>query len=165
MHIRWTPNRLQSRSYDYGETWTEATVINGIPASHSNGDLIVYTSKKNKYDKDRLITLVDKRPWGNNNRKCTCNGNGNCNPGTPGCPTFYVSYDEGYTWTNSKKLYANHAGYSSLAILKDGSIGILAELGNSWNGPIYFLKASIEWCNSNDNPCSPTNSSASVKKK
>lgn len=157
MHIRWTPNRLQSRSYDYGETWTEATVINGIPASHSNGDLIVYTSKKNKYDKDRLITLVDKRPWGNNYRKCICNGNGNCNAGTPGCPTFYVSYDEGKTWTNSKKLYANHAGYSSLAILKDGSIGILAELGNSWNGPIYFLRTSIEWCNSNDNPCSPTN--------
>ena len=155
MHIRWTPNRLQSRSYDYGETWTEATVINGIPASHSNGDLIVYTSKKNKYDKDRLITLVDKRPWGDNNRACSCKGGGNCSAGYPGCPTFYVSYDEGYTWTNSKKLYTSHAGYSSLAILKDGSIGILAELGNSWNGPIYFLKTSIEWCNPNDNPCSP----------
>mgnify|MGYP004494447507 CR=1 FL=1 len=144
MHIRWTPNRLQSRSYDYGETWTEATVINGIPASHSNGDLIVYTSTKNGYDKDRLITLVDSTVW---------NGQRN---GYPGNPTFYISYDEGYTWTNSKQLYANHAGYSSLAILKDGSIGILAELGNSWNGPIYFLKTSIEWCNPNDNPCSPT---------
>lgn len=157
MHIRWTPNRLQSRSYDYGETWTEATVINGIPASHSNGDLIVYTSKKNKYDKDRLITLVDKRPWGDNNRACSCQGVGNCSAGYPGCPTFYVSYDEGKTWTNSRRLYTGHAGYSSLAILKDGSIGILAELGNSWNGPIYFLRTSIEWCNSNDNPCSPTN--------
>ena len=143
MHIRWTPNRLQSRSYDYGETWTEATVINGIPASHSNGDLIVYTSSKNGYDKDRLITLVDSRPW---------NGK---QSGYPGVPVFYVSYDEGYTWTNKKTLYQNAAGYSSLAILKDGSIGILAELGNSWNGPIYFLKTSIEWCNSNDNPCSP----------
>ena len=145
MHIRWTPNRLQSRSYDYGETWTEATVINGIPASHSNGDLIVYTSTKNGYDKDRLITLVDSTVW---------NGQRN---GYPGNPTFYISYDEGYTWTNSKKLYEGDAGYSSLAILKDGSIGILAELGNSWNGPIYFLKTSIEWCNPKDNPCSPTN--------
>lgn len=143
MHIRWTPNRLQSRSYDYGETWTEATVINGIPASHSNGDLIVYTSTKNGYDKDRLITLVDSTVW-NGQRS-----------GYPGNPTFYISYDEGYTWTNYKKLYNGDAGYSSLAILKDGSIGILAELGNSWNGPIYFLKTSIEWCNSNDNPCSP----------
>lgn len=160
MHIRWTPNRLQSRSYDYGETWTEATVINGIPASHSNGDLIVYTSTKNGYDKDRLITLVDKRPWGNNYNRCTCNGRGNCNAGIPGCPTFYVSYDEGYTWTNSKQLYTSHAGYSSLAILKDGSIGILAELTKPWDGPIWFLRASIEWCNSNDNPCSPTNANA-----
>ena len=143
MHIRWTPNRLQSRSYDYGETWTDATVITSLPASSSNGDLIVYTSTKNGYDKDRLITLVDSTVW---------NGQRN---GYPGVPVFYVSYDEGYTWTNSKKLYPNHAGYSSLAILKDGSIGILAELGNSWNGPIYFLKTSIEWCNPNDNPCSP----------
>ena len=143
MHIRWTPNRLQSRSYDYGETWTEATVIGSLPASSSNGDLIVYTSTKNGYDKDRLITLVDSRAW---------NGRPS---GYPGVPVFYVSYDEGMTWTNKKTLYQNAAGYSSLAILKDGSIGILAELGSSWNGPIYFLKASIEWCNPNDNPCSP----------
>ena len=145
MHIRWTPNRLQSRSYDYGETWTDATVITSLPASSSNGDLIVYTSTKNGYDKDRLITLVDSRPW---------NGKQN---GYPGVPVFYVSYDEGMTWTNKKTLYQNAAGYSSLAILKDGSIGILAELTQPWNGPIWFLRTSIEWCNPNDNPCSPTN--------
>lgn len=149
MHIRWTPNRLQSRSYDNGETWTEATAINGILSSDSNGDLIVYTSTKNGYDKNRLITLVDSTVW---------NGQ---RDGYPGNPKFYISYDEGYTWTNSKELYKGYAGYSSLAILKDGSIGILAELGNSWSGPIYFLKTSIEWCNSNDNPCSPN---ASAKK-
>ena len=145
MHIRWTPNRLQSRSYDYGETWTDATVITSLPASSSNGDLIVYTSTKNGYDKDRLITLVDSRPW---------NGKPS---GYPGVPVFYVSYDEGMTWTNKKTLYSYAAGYSSLAILKDGSIGILAELTQPWNGPIWFLRTSIEWCNPNDNPCSPTN--------
>lgn len=142
MHIRWTPNRLQSRSYDYGETWTDATVITDLPASASNGDLIYYTSILNGYDKNRIITLVGSRPW---------DGRG------PGEPQFYISYDEGKTWTNSRKLYTNHAGYSSLAILKDGSIGILAELTKPWDGPIWFLRASIEWCNSNDNPCSPTN--------
>lgn len=137
--------RYLSRSYDYGETWTDAKVQDDLPSSGSNGDTIYYTSILNGYDKDRLITLVDARPYRNGKN------------GGPGEPTFYISYDEGYTWTNSKKLYPNDAGYSSLAILKDGSIGILAELGNSWNGPIYFLKTSIEWCNSNDNPCSPTN--------
>ena len=134
--------RYLSRSYDYGETWTEAKVQNNLPSSGSNGDTIYYTSTLNGYDKNRLITLVDAKPY---------------TSGNPGLPTFYISYDEGYTWTNSKQLYNRDAGYSSLAILKDGSIGILAELGNSWNGPIYFLKTSIEWCNSNDNPCSPTN--------
>lgn len=137
--------RYLSRSYDYGETWTDAKVQNDLPSSGSNGDTIYYTSTLNGYDKNRLITLVDSTVW---------NGQRN---GYPGNPKFYISYDEGYTWTNSKELYQGDAGYSSLAILKDGSIGILAELGNSWNGPIYFLRTSIEWCNSNDNPCSPTN--------
>lgn len=132
--------RYLSRSYDYGETWTEAKVQNDLPSSGSNGDTIYYTSTLNGYDKNRLITLVDARPYSS---------------GNPGLPTFYISYDEGYTWSNKKQLYNRNAGYSSLAILKDGSIGILAELGNSWNGPIYFLKTSIEWCNPNDNPCSP----------
>lgn len=137
--------RYLSRSYDYGETWTEAKVQSDLPSSGSNGDTIYYTSTLNGYDKNRLITLVDSRAW---------NGKPS---GYPGVPVFYVSYDEGMTWTNKKTLYQHAAGYSSLAILKDGSIGILAELGNSWNGPIYFLKTSIEWCNPNDNPCSPTN--------
>ena len=137
--------RYLSRSYDYGETWTDAKVQDDLLSSGSNGDTIYYTSTLNGYDKNRLITLVDARPYRN------------VNNGYPGEPTFYISYDEGYTWSNSKCMYSNNAGYSSLAILKDGSIGILAELGNSWNGPIYFLKTSIEWCNPNDNPCSPTN--------
>lgn len=137
--------RYLSRSYDYGETWTEAKVQNDLPSSGSNGDTIYYTSTLNGYDKNRLITLVDARPYSSGAN------------GGPGLPTFYISYDEGYTWSNSKCMYNSDAGYSSLAILKDGSIGILAELGNSWNGPIYFLRTSIEWCNSNDNPCSPTN--------
>ena len=35
------------------------------------------------------------------------------------------------------------ARYSSLVILKDRSIGILAELTQPWNGTIWFLRASI----------------------
>ena len=142
--------RLLSRSYDYGENWTEAKIQDDLPSSGSNGDMIYYTSTLNGYDKNRIITLVGSRPW---------NGKG------PGEPQFYISYDEGYTWTNYKKLYQKDAGYSSLAILKDGSIGILAELTKPWDGPIWFLRASIEWCNPKDNPFSPTNSSASAKKK
>lgn len=134
--------RLLSRSYDYGENWTEAKIQDDLPSSSSNGDMIYYTSTLNGYDKNRIITLVGSRPW---------DGRG------PGEPQFYISYDEGYTWTNYKKLYRQDAGYSSLAILKDGSIGILAELTKPWDGPIWFLRASIEWCNPNDNPCSPTN--------
>lgn len=134
-------NRLLSRSYDYGETWTEAKVQSDLPSSGSNGDMIYYTSTKNGYDRNRIITLVDSRPY-------TGGQNGN-----PGVPVFYISYDEGNTWTKKQTLYSGNAGYSSLTVCKDGSIGILAELNNSWKGPIYFLRASVEWC---DNTCTPS---------
>lgn len=134
-------NRLLSRSYDYGETWTEAKVQSDLPSSGSNGDMIYYTSTKNGYDRNRIITLVDSRAY-------TGGYNGN-----PGVPVFYISYDEGNTWTKKQTLYSGNAGYSSLTVCKDGSIGILAELNNSWKGPIYFLRASVEWC---DNTCTPS---------
>lgn len=136
-------NRLLARSYDYGETWTEAKVQNDLPSSGSNGDMIYYTSTKNGYDRNRIITLVDSRAWGAGTQG---------NQG-PGIPVFYISYDEGNTWTKKQTLYSGNAGYSSLTICKDGSVGILAELNNSWNGPIYFLRASVEWC---DNTCAPS---------
>ena len=135
-------NRLLARSYDYGETWTEAKVQADLPSAGSNGDMIYYTSTKNGYDRNRIITLVDSK--GSYKSK-------GIGPG-PGVPVFYVSYDEGNTWQKKQTLYTENAGYSSMTILKDGSIGILAELTRPWNGPIWFLRASVEWC---DGTCAP----------
>jgi len=63
-------------------------------------------------------------------------------------PYIHLSHDEGQTWVK-RRIKSGNAGYSSLAILKDGSIGILAEIGNSWNGPIYFMRTDVEWISSN----------------
>jgi sialidase-1 len=42
-----------------------------------------------------------------------------------------VSYDEGQTWPNEKTLYGGIAAYSELAVLKDGTMGVLWERGVS----------------------------------
>ncbi len=45
--------------------------------------------------------------------------------------TLKVSYDEGATWPVSRLIHAGLSGYSSMATLSDGSIGILYEAGAS----------------------------------
>ena len=120
--------RRLAKSTDNGETWGEAVFINDLPSSASNGDIIYYTSTLNGWDKNRIITMFDTAPY----------------PPPPSNPKIYYSYDEGKTWKNFL-IHSGQAGYSSLAILNDGSIGILAEIGGAWNGPIYFMRVNMKY--------------------
>lgn len=122
--------RFLAKSTDNGETWGEMEPRSELPSSSSNGDIIYYTSKLNGWDKDRIITMFDSVPY----TRAT----------PPGSPKLYWSYDEGKTWKGFL-IHSGNAGYSSLAILKDGSIGILAEIGGSWNGPIYFMRLNMKY--------------------
>ena len=126
--------RFLAKSTDNGETWGVAEPRSELPSSSSNGDIIYYTSTLNGFDKNRIITMFDSVPY----TKAT----------PPGNPKLYWSYDEGKTW-NGRLMHSGNAGYSSLAILKDGSIGILAEIGGSWNGPIYFMRVNMRYLTSN----------------
>lgn len=128
--------RFLAKSTDNGETWSEMEPRSELSSSSSNGDIIYYTSTLNGFDKDRIITMFDSRPW---------SGAGG---GYPGNPKLYWSYDEGKTW-KGRQMHGGNAGYSSLAILKDGSIGILAEIGGSWNGPILFMRVNMRYLTSN----------------
>ena len=128
--------RFLAKSTDNGETWGEMEPRSELPSSSSNGDIIYYTSTLNGFDKNRIITMFDSRPW---------SGAGGGNPGNP---KLYWSYDEGKTW-KGRQMHNGEAGYSSLAILKDGSIGILAEIGGAWNGPIYFMRVNMKYLTSN----------------
>ena len=128
--------RFLAKSTDNGETWGEMEPRSELSSSSSNGDIIYYTSTLNGWDKNRIITMFDSRPW---------SGAGG---GYPGNPKLYWSYDEGKTW-KGRQMHSGNAGYSSLAILKDGSIGILAEIGGSWNGPIYFMRVNMRYLTSN----------------
>ena len=126
--------RRLAKSTDNGETWGEAVHRKDLPSSASNGDIIYYTSTLNGFDKDRIITMFDSRPY----TQAT----------PPGDPKLYYSYDEGKTW-KGKLIHSGQAGYSSLAILNDGSIGILAEIGGAWNGPIYFMRVNMKYITDN----------------
>ena len=121
--------RRLAKSTDNGETWGEAVFRSDLPSSASNGDIIYYTSTNNGWDKNRIITMFDTAPY---------------SVSSPAKPYLFYSYDEGNTWR--KFMIENgKAGYSSLAILNDGSIGILAEIGGSWNGPIYFMRLNMKY--------------------
>ena len=122
--------RFLAKSTDNGETWGEMEPRSELPSSSSNGDIIYYTSTLNGFDKNRIITMFDSVPYTAST--------------PPGNPKLYWSYDEGKTW-KGKLIHSGKAGYSSLAILKDGSIGILAEIGGSWNGPIYFMRLNMKY--------------------
>jgi sialidase-1 len=70
--------------------------------------------------------------------------------------TVRLSYDEGKTWPVSRIVYEDFSEYSSLAILKDGTIGLLYTKGpgkptpqNGWYPPthpeIVFAHFNLEW--------------------
>ncbi|TKZ25383.1 sialidase family protein, partial [Brachyspira catarrhinii] len=121
--------RYFAKSTDNGETWGVAEPRSDLPSSASNGDIIYYTSTNNGWDKNRIITMFDTKPYTVST--------------PPADPMMYYSYDEGKTW-KGRYTFKGQAGYSSLAILKDGSIGVLLELGASWSGPIYFTRANMK---------------------
>ena len=125
--------RYLATSTDNGETWSVAEPRQDLPSSSSNGDIIYYTSTNNGWDTNRLITMFDSA---------------DSYPPPPSNPKMYYSYDEGKTW-KSFLIHKGQAGYSSLAILNDGSIGILAEIGGAWNGPIYFMRVNMKFITDN----------------
>jgi sialidase-1 len=60
--------------------------------------------------------------------------------------TVRVSSDDGKTWPAEKVLHAGPAAYSSLGLLRDGTIGILYERGESSSYErITFARFPLGW--------------------
>lgn len=62
--------------------------------------------------------------------------------------TVRLSYDEGKTWSHSKRLYDGPSAYSCLTVLPDGSVGCLYERGPPKENPyrgLTFHRFTIEW--------------------
>ncbi|TAM82469.1 MAG: exo-alpha-sialidase [Acidobacteria bacterium] len=60
--------------------------------------------------------------------------------------TVRLSYDEAKSWPVGRLVYAGPSAYSSLAVLRDGTIGLLYERGaaNAYKG-IEFARFNLEW--------------------
>ncbi len=57
--------------------------------------------------------------------------------------TVRLSTDDGAGWPNSSLLVPGTAGYSTTAVLGDGSVGDLYEVGNT--GGVFFDHFTLGW--------------------
>jgi sialidase-1 len=102
--------RWVHRSANNGQTWSsKAESVLVDPGC--NASILRYTAKSLGHDRDRLLFCNANSAKGRKNL------------------TVRISYDEGRTWSNGKVIDSGPSAYSSLTILKDGSIGVLYEPG------------------------------------
>ncbi len=122
-------HRLQARSEDGGETFTRAgfTPVPDLAAPPVYGSLLRLRATDEGDPRNRLLLSAPARPVPDvATRRRTM--------------TIRTSYDEGRTWqATSKTINSARAGYSDLAELPTGEIGLLYETAtNSPHGTIRF---------------------------
>jgi sialidase-1 len=123
-------HRMYTLSKDEGLNWSEPIDETALPEPGFGcmASFIRLTSKKDDDSKNRILFS---------------------NPGTAKGReklTVRVSYDEGKTWQISKVLYEGPSGYSSMTVLRDGSIGMLYETGKkSLLEKIVFARYNLTW--------------------
>ncbi|MFD4371140.1 exo-alpha-sialidase [Streptomyces sp. NPDC058486] len=61
--------------------------------------------------------------------------------------TVRVSEDDGATWTDGVRVKSGPAGYSTMAVLKNGTIGTLYEIGAT--GGIVYSAFTLDWAKQN----------------
>jgi sialidase-1 len=101
-------NRRQATSSDGGQTWSKPQSSQAVtPVACA---IERYTLKSAGADRNRIVWTGPKGPGRKN-------------------LVVRISYDEGQTFTNERLVSADHAAYSDLTILKDGTVGVLWERG------------------------------------
>lgn len=127
-------NRAQGKrrfsiSHDRGVTWSEPFFQNDIIEPACNGDIIRYCYNQKNY-------LLHSIPFHPSDRRNI---------------TILASYDEGVTWPVKRTLVPGEAAYSSLTVLKDGTIGCFVEEGNYPEGfQLNFIRFSPDWLENAD---------------
>lgn len=134
--VRSNGNRLTSVSEDGGKSWTPLKAQNDLVDTGCMSPLLCYRWK-NENEPGILIHVgVTGRPDGRKR----------------GESIIALSYDDGHSWSVERPLYNNNFDYSSLAILPDGSIGMLAEYDfNGERASIKFVKFNLAWIQSGKN--------------
>jgi sialidase-1 len=116
-----------SISEDQGRSWEPMNGGEKLIGPQCQASLIRYSSLSNGDDKNRLLF---SNPASTKREKMTVR----------------LSYNEGKTWPVSKTIYPGLAAYSSLAVLPDGSVGMLYEHGPQHDtDQLSFVRFTIEW--------------------
>lgn len=119
--------RAVAMSADGGLTWQDFRHDPGLIEPACQASFIRYTAEAEGHDKNRLLFA---------NPASTKREN----------MTVRVSYDEGQTWPDSHVVYTGPAAYSCLAVLPDGSVGLLYERGvNSPYETVTFARFTLDW--------------------
>ena len=131
-------NRLMNISNSNGTGWATQWKNNDIWGASCNGDMILYTSTIDGYNKNRLLHSI---PWAEDRRNVS----------------VLISYDEGKTWGYRKTICSKNSAYSALNILPDGTIGCLIEDQSIAGGySMRFVCFSLEWLTDNTDTYTPS---------
>lgn len=115
--------RIVSMSKDGGLTWSTPKFDDTLIEPTCQGSLVRYTRRGKS-------SLLFSNPAAEKRERMTVRH----------------SHDDGQTWAHSKLVHGGPAAYSSLSVLKDGSIGLLYEKGAaSAYETITFARFSLEW--------------------
>jgi len=124
INSRWAKgSRSISVSKDNGKSWTNH-LDNNLVDARCNAAIIQYTSVKDGYKKNRLLFCNANSPNGRKNL------------------AVKISYDDGKTWSEGKVIDFGYSSYSTMTILKDGSIGIVYE--STISVGLKFVRITLE---------------------
>ncbi|MEC3878960.1 sialidase family protein [Parapedobacter sp. 10938] len=131
MNMRWHDGlyRAVSKSYDRGITWSDPEAHTDLQDPVCQGSVIRYSADKS--DKRVLFSNLNHQETGTAMR---------------GRLTVKLSTDDGERWLQSKEIVPGPAGYSDLAITKNGGIAVFFESGTE----IYSQKLTIARLNMQD---------------
>lgn len=117
-------------SSDHGMTWTAPAVWTELMGNACNAALTRYSTEGVNGAKESILlhTLLES--------------------GKREKLRLYMSTDEGASWPISRLICFGEAAYSEVAILPDGTIGIISEENDHPAYDIYFTRVSIDWLKS-----------------
>ena len=131
--IRSRGHKLVSESNDGGNSWAPLKSHQELPDTGCMSPLLRARWKNGSIPGILMQVLVTDR--------LIKNRRGNA--------IIALSYDDGQTWPTKKVLYEHEFDYSSLVLLSDGRIGMLAEYDfNGERAKTKFVKFDLQWVES-----------------
>lgn len=130
MSVRRSGDRGYAISEDGGATWKEQGLWKEIHTNACNGDMIRYSATDMKGRRGGRNLLLHSIPNDMKRRNVS----------------IFLSEDEGRSWHSPKTLCAGASVYSSLTVLKDGTIGIYVEENPTEAGcALWYMNFSLDW--------------------